>query len=272
MKLNELWTPAAHVSIVLARWNQWMQLQEFFSISQFNMNFTDTKTWFAENFHTYIHKTQIFVIWGFRSTLKDRILGNRGFWVTTWYSVHVLSRNELMCAQSYGLSSGKYTVYGLWLYSHQCAHSRQRSDSVLTLCRLISKLNKLWKVEDKPEILLLVEFGVLWYWIPKKSTENNLVTHKICVLESGQVAHKNKTKEIETWLNFLKTHKIQNPSSWKKRVLRLKRKTCSDFGKYFLKIWLHFCGGQDLLSLNWLLLELPQLPVISEFRRNRLNC
>jgi len=55
----------------IKRW----RLQEWFSNIAVQLNFTGTKTLFAEIFHTDIHEAQIFKIRGFRSTLKARFYG-----------------------------------------------------------------------------------------------------------------------------------------------------------------------------------------------------
>ena len=55
----------------IKRW----RLQEWFSNISVQLNFTETKTQFAEIFHTDIHETQIFKIRRFRSTLKGTRTG-----------------------------------------------------------------------------------------------------------------------------------------------------------------------------------------------------
>jgi len=60
-------------SQAFARWNQEVKTLRMVSNISVQLNFTGTKTQFAEIFHTDIHEAQIFKIRGFRSTLQSML-------------------------------------------------------------------------------------------------------------------------------------------------------------------------------------------------------
>jgi len=96
----------------IKRW----RLQGWFSNISVQLNFTGTKTQFAEIFHTDIHEAQIFKIRGFRSTLKVGL----GIFDFCTHSRRLISKDSI---SSPNFSCGcSYAERALW-----CRDSKRRA-------------------------------------------------------------------------------------------------------------------------------------------------